>query len=96
MGRFITSVTLWILASPVFFVIGVRRMLRRQRFWRMAFRATIPCETCGASVSLLGLWECRCGYTYRGHVLRQCPICHGLPRMVRCYSCGATELLPEP
>jgi len=51
---------------------------------------------CGETVSLVGLWRCGCGYTYKGHLLRVCPVCKGLPRMVRCFSCGITVKLPEP
>ena len=96
MINLIATLLVWVLASPVFCVLAVARLLKRQRFWAVSYRARIPCHTCGASISLLGIWECRCGYTYRGHVLRECPVCHALPRMVRCFACGATEVLPEP
>ena len=92
----VITAALWALASPVLFVRGVLRLVKRQRFWSVAYRSTIPCPTCGAVISLLGMWECRCGYTYRGHVLRECPVCHSLPRMVRCFVCDTTETLPEP
>jgi hypothetical protein len=40
--------------------------------------------------------EAACGFTYRGHLLRVCPICFSLPAMVRCYDCGLTTKLPDP
>lgn len=86
----------WMLALPVFCVRALMRLYKLTQFWSIAYRAVILCPTCGANVSLVGIWECRCGYTYRGHVLRECPVCHSLPRMVRCFSCGSTETLPEP
>jgi hypothetical protein len=96
MTRLFVTALLWLLASPVFLVIGLRRALKRCRFWAMAYRPSILCRSCSAAISLLGMWECHCGYTYRGHLLRACPVCHSVPSMVRCYSCGTTEKLPEP
>jgi hypothetical protein len=54
----------------------------------------IVCE-CGAAVSLVNVWKCSCGFTYRGHLLRVCPVCKTIPRVVRCYACGVTTKLPE-
>jgi hypothetical protein len=90
------TVLIWLLASPVFCLLGLRCLFKRHRFWSVAYRSRIPCRTCGAMTSLVGIWECRCGFTYRGHVLRECPVCQSLPRMVRCFACGTTEVLPEP
>ena len=86
----------YVLALPVFFIRAVIRLLHLRRFWSVAYRASIICPTCGGMISLVGIWECRCGFTYRGHLLRQCPICQSLPRMVRCFSCGTTQTLPQP
>ena len=96
MTELIVTAALWLLATPIFCLGAAARLLRRRRFWAVSYRATLLCRTCGASISLLGLWHCRCGYTYRGHLLRACPVCSGLPRMARCFACGATELLPQP
>jgi len=87
---------MWLLATPVFLINGVLRSVRRYKFWSMAYRPRIRCQTCNAVISLVGMWECRCGYTYVGHVLRQCPVCETLPRMVRCFCCGTTAILPQP
>jgi len=96
MIRLAMAAFLWFLASPVFCIAGLAKLIKRGRFWSIAYRSELFCHTCGRTVSLVGMWECKCGYTYRGHVLRACPVCHALPRMIRCYSCGTTETLPEP
>ncbi len=87
---------LWLLASPIYAVKLYFGLVRRWRFWKISYRPSIVCRSCGANVSLVGLWRCGCGYTYRGHVLRFCPVCGSLPRMVRCFQCGVTRKLPEP
>ncbi len=87
--------SLLVLASPVIAVKGALRLVGRIRLWRLAVVAQIPCSVCGTAISLLGRWKCACGYTYEGHLIRECPVCHSFPAMVRCYVCGATEKLPE-
>ena len=90
------DVVLWVLASPILFVKSLFRLRRSWRFWRMAYTPRIFCWNCGATISLIGLWRCGCGYTTKTHLLRPCPVCGSLPRMVRCFACGVTTLLPEP
>ena len=91
------DLVLWVLASPMLFVKWLFRLRRRWKFWRMAYTPRIVCGYCRETIWLLGLWKCRsCGFSYRGHVLRECPVCASLPRMVRCFACGVTTLLPEP
>jgi hypothetical protein len=85
---------LFFLASPILFVCALRRGCERYRFFEMAMEPAIVCE-CGAPVSLVGLWRCSCGFTYRGHLLRTCPVCGTIPCVVRCYRCGVTKKLPE-
>jgi len=96
MNTFAVDIVLWILASPILLVQWLARMMRQWRFWQMAYTPELACPNCRETISLVGMWRCSCGYTYRGHLLRECPICHGLPRMVRCFGCGITEKLPEP
>ena len=96
MNDLLAEVLWWILVSPLRFLAWIVRMIKSLAFWRMAYAPEIRCRNCGASISLVGIWECRCQYTYRGHLLRECPICGSLPRMVRCFHCGVTERLPEP
>lgn len=85
---------LFVVASPVLLFQASRRGLERYRFVRLAMRAEILCE-CDEPISLVGLWRCSCGFTYRGHLLRQCPVCDTIPCVVRCYRCGVTTKLPE-
>ena len=85
---------LLVLASPILAVKAVRRALERYRFFRLAMKRAIVCE-CGSEVSLVGFWKCSCGFCYRGHLLRVCPVCGSLPCVVRCYRCGVTTKLPE-
>ena len=87
---------LWLLASPLFLVKGVLALVRKVDFYRTGYQVAIRCRNCGSAISLVGLWRCSCGFTYRGHLLRTCPVCEALPRMVRCYACGVTERLPDP
>jgi hypothetical protein len=85
---------LFVLASPVLAVKALRRTIDWYRFLQLAMTPAITCE-CGAEVSLVGIWRCSCGFTYRGHLLRMCPLCQTIPRVVRCYRCGVTTKLPE-
>jgi hypothetical protein len=88
---------LGVLASPILFVKWLLRLQRRWRFWHMAYTTGIICTSCRSRISLTGIWSCgTCRYTYRGHLMRACPICGSLPRMARCYECGVTTKLPEP
>lgn len=90
------DLVLFIFASPVLALKALLQLIRRCEFWRVAYLPSLNCGTCGDPVSLIGMWRCVCGFTYQGHVLRRCPVCHSLPRMLRCFSCGATERLPKP
>jgi len=85
---------LFVLASPILLFQAVRRATERYRFFRLAMQPEMPCE-CGATVSLVGYWRCSCGFTYRGHLLRMCPVCGSIPCVARCYQCGVTTKLPE-
>jgi hypothetical protein len=88
------DVALFVLASPMLLVLATRRGVHRYRFFRLAMRTAIVCE-CGSVISLVGLWRCGCGFTYRGHLLRLCPVCDSIPVVVRCHICGVTTKLPE-
>lgn len=95
MKRGRADVVLWLIASPVYFLRASIRTYRHYQFLKVARTTAIPCE-CGEALSLVGFWKCSCGFTYRGHLLRVCPVCGSLPQVVRCYSCGVTTKLPEP
>jgi hypothetical protein len=92
----LTNIALLVIASPVLLLRGMLRCVHRICFWRIAYSTDLVCRVCEGTVSLVGIWRCTCGFTYRGHVLRACPVCQALPRMVRCFACGTTARLPEP
>jgi len=94
-NKFVWNVTLWILASPIYLVQWLLHLIRRWRSCRIAYVPAISCSVCGSAISLVGMWRCRCGYQAVGHLMRVCPVCQSLPRMARCFVCGATEKLPE-
>src|SRR5436853_547170 len=68
------------LASPIYLVRWLMRLVRRWRFWRMAYTPAITCGFCGATIWLVGVWRCGCGFQAASHLLRPCPICGRLPR----------------
>ena len=84
------------LASPVYCAKGVVRLMKKWDFLKMSYVPEIHCHNCGQRIMLVGIWRCSCKFTYRGHLLRACPVCHSLPVMVRCFACGITEKLPQP
>ncbi len=88
------DLALFALASPILAIRGAVRGVRQVQLLRLAAQPAFICRTCGSTVSLLGQWRCVCSYEYRGHVLRPCPLCGSFPRMIRCLSCGTTNLLP--
>lgn len=93
--RLLGEVLLFFLASPVFVLTLARRCWKKARFFAVASRAFLYCE-CGEAMSLVGLWKCSCGFTYRGHLITVCPLCEALPKIVRCYACGVTTRLADP
>ena len=85
----------FLFASPILLAKFIMRIIRAVEFWSTAYRHEIPCRNCRNAISLVGIWRCKCGYTYKGHLLRACPVCDAVPRMARCFRCGTTEKLPE-
>jgi hypothetical protein len=90
-NRWVVDFVLFILASPVLAVRYMIRFFCQLGVVNKSLRTTLPCRTCGAEISLVGLWKCGCGFTYQGNILRYCPICKLFPNMIRCYRCGTTE-----
>lgn len=84
---------LWLLAAPIMLIVASVKFVRHLRQLRLTVQPSVVCHTCRATISLLGHWRCGCGFVYQGHLLRQCPLCGTLPRIVRCYRCGVTQLL---
>lgn len=88
------DLTLFALASPILAARGAMRMIRRLQLLRLAVQPVLTCRTCGGAISLVGQWRCACGFEYRGHLLRPCPLCGSFPRMLRCFQCGTTTVIP--
>jgi hypothetical protein len=95
MNDLVIEILWWVAASPLLFVRWLVRMVAWIRFLKVAYAPEVRCGNCGEAISLVGIWKCSCHFTYRGHLLRECPICGSTPRMVRCFACGVTERLPE-
>lgn len=96
MTRAVYEIVRWLLLAPIILVRFILGAFRSFDFWFMSYRPEILCRNCGATISLVGIWRCRCGYTYKGRLLRSCPVCDVLPRMARCFGCGVTQELPKP
>ncbi len=94
MNKVVIDAVLFLLASPVLLVCALVRAKRRYTFLQLATAPRLL-GACGHEVSLVGLWRCSCHFTYQGHLLRLCPVCGTMPRVVRCYRCGVTTPLPE-
>lgn len=90
-SRWKWDLLLLVLASPIFLLLAVVRGVRHVIRLPKAIQPAITCRACGHPISLVGLWRCGCGHTYQGHVLRYCPVCGALPKMIRCFNCQATE-----
>ncbi len=93
--RLLLDVLLFLMASPILLLQALRRGRKKVRFFALASRVSLFCE-CGEEMSLVGLWKCPCGFTYRGHLVTVCPVCEGVPKVVRCYGCGVTTRLADP
>lgn len=96
MNRVAFMIIRFVVASPILLARFILRAFLWADFWAMAYRHEILCRNCSRAISLVGIWKCKCGFTYKGHLLRSCPVCDSVPRMVRCFRCGITEKLPEP
>ncbi len=87
------DLALFVLASPILLCRAASQAFRKLQVLGMAKDPVTICRTCGGQIWLVGFWRCSCGFTYQGHLLRVCPICQSFPRMLRCYRCGATQLV---
>src|SRR5207247_52400 len=61
-----TDWILWVLASPILFIRWIFRLARRWKVLQLGYRTELVCRNCRSPISLVGLWRCGCGYTYRG------------------------------
>jgi hypothetical protein len=89
------TIIAYILAMPFLLVWGIERAVRYCCLLVCSVSSAVICRGCGQEVALLGIWQCQCGFTYRGHLLRPCPVCNCVPKAARCLHCRATTLLIE-
>ncbi len=59
----------------------------------VSMKTEVSCPNCGLAVSLVGIWQCTCGFTYAGNLIMECPVCATVPRFVRCPRCQVTRKL---
>jgi hypothetical protein len=83
-------VVIWLMGLPVAILIGFGRAVRTVWSWRYAWASRMQCRHCHTEIALVRGWQCGCGFTYVGSVLRLCPVCFRRPLMVRCEQCGMT------
>jgi hypothetical protein len=83
----------YILALPLLAIWAMVRAFKYFRTLRRAIATSIVCIGCKRPVLLVGMWRCECGFTYQGHLMRPCPICHRVPKVARCFHCGITTQL---
>ena len=81
---------LYVLASPVYFVLGVIQWRRVARGLAIVRRGVLPCQHCGHPNPLNVLSTChRCGVTEFGSRL-YCSNCRQVTRWFDCGRCHAT------
>jgi len=83
----------YILALPFLAFGAAKASLRYLHTLKRAITTSLVCSNCEQSVPLVGMWRCECGFTYKGHLMRPCPICHRVPKVARCFNCGITMQL---
>ena len=88
--RMILILLAYILALPFLAVWAVIRLVKYIGLLKRSVAPALDCNNCHRPIALVGMWACQCGFTYTGHLLRPCPICHRVPRVVRCHRCNVT------
>lgn len=78
----------WFLLWAITVVVGrALTLVRRVRALPLALSDEVACVA-GHRNSLLGRWECRCGYVYLGHAFAPCPGCRQRAGWIECERCG--------
>ena len=56
------------------------------------FIPTATCPHCHSEISLVGLWDCSCGYNdpKERHAFDRCSSCHGTPPFINCPKCDSS------
>ena len=81
---------LYLLASPVFLVLGIRRLQKLQQLHRALAAGAVTCPSCGYRNALAALARCRrCGFAEYATRLR-CSACGQTTKAIDCASCQAS------
>jgi phage FluMu protein Com len=91
--KLLFRVVAYVLAGPLLGMWMLYKGIRHLMKLKVAGKIEVKCPSCRMLVSLVGIWRCHCGFTYRGHLITECPICFSIPRMVRCPRCQVTRKL---
>ena len=90
MIRYLSLALLYLCASPVYAILGIRKLTK---FWRSASvmrEGVIPCVHCGTANQLDVLARCgKCKTTEYGNRLR-CSTCGDTATAFDCDACGVT------
>jgi hypothetical protein len=90
MIRRIGLAVLYLLASPIYLVIGIRKLVRFWRIRRTMRAGTITCVHCGIENQIDILATCgKCKATEYGNRLR-CSACGDTAKAFDCDACGVT------
>lgn len=77
--------SLWIASVPLKLA---RLIVRFIGGWILVTNDSLPCPSCGESVSLFGRWECGwCNFVFDGHAFAKCENCGAVPPYIPCH-CG--------
>ncbi len=93
MNRILLTLALHVLATPVYAVIAIRKLLRARRGAAVLRRGTVLCPYDGTSIPLARMNICTCGYVSASSLVLPCEFCGqapGNPAFVECLACGAT------
>lgn len=86
--------TLYVLSLPFLAIIYGPSWLRRFWVYLKMQRNQYNCTNCQEHVDMIGMWKCKCGYTYLGHAFTTCANCGKDPGYVPCGNCGVSVKNP--
>jgi hypothetical protein len=90
LGWLAVRALVWIVWAPAAAAVTLVRLWASRSLRDPA----MSCGTCGSTIPLRGLWECRCGFTFYGAYWTRCGVCGDVPPFVECPHCGASTTNP--
>lgn len=100
--RLIGIAVLYILASPVYLVLAVRRLQRSLRAAEVIRRGVVWCPHDGTPIPLARRNQHSCGYVSESSLVLPCEWCGediaspGSPALVACPTCGVSVKVEVP